>query len=68
MQVPETKGLTLEEMDDVFGDENSSSVADMERLSAINKRIGLDNFANESKTNSVIHEKTSEEHFEGLKV
>lgn len=43
--VPETKGLTLEEMDEVFGDESGSSVQDMERLMAINKRIGLDDFA-----------------------
>jgi len=65
--VPETKGLTLEEMDEVFGDETSSSLADLERLNVINKSIGLDNYAiiSDSKTNSVIHEKTSEEHLEG---
>ncbi|EJD07121.1 general substrate transporter [Fomitiporia mediterranea MF3/22] len=40
--VPETKGLTLEEMDEVFGDESGSSVADQERLLVIHKRIGLD--------------------------
>ena len=31
-------------MDVVFGDEAGSSVADMERLGVINKRIGLDAF------------------------
>ncbi|KAL5525502.1 hypothetical protein ACEPAG_6838 [Sanghuangporus baumii] len=45
--VPETKGLTLEEMDDVFGDETASSVQDQERLLAIHKRIGLDAYASD---------------------
>lgn len=43
-QVPETKGLTLEEMDDVFGSEGLA-VADQERQLAIEKRIGLDQYA-----------------------
>jgi len=43
--VPETKGLSLEEMDQVFGDEGQSSIQDMERLAAIHKRIGLDVYA-----------------------
>ncbi|KAI5119962.1 hypothetical protein M0805_004342 [Coniferiporia weirii] len=43
--VPETKGLTLEEMDEVFGDEGKSSVVDQQRLLAIHKRIGLDAYA-----------------------
>lgn len=43
--VPETKGLTLEEMDDVFGDANGSSAADLERIAAIHKRIGLTAYA-----------------------
>lgn len=42
--VPETKGLTLEEMDDVFGSEGLA-VADQERQLAIEKRIGLDQYA-----------------------
>ena len=53
-------------MDVVFGDEGGSSVADMERLAAINKRIGLDNLSGENaehknrsdeKISSSIHEK-----------
>jgi hypothetical protein len=43
--VPETKGLTLEEMDEVFGDEAGTSARDLERQHAISKRIGLDNYA-----------------------
>ncbi|KZW00841.1 general substrate transporter [Exidia glandulosa HHB12029] len=41
--VPETKGLTLEEMDAAFGDADVGLArADLERQAAINKRIGLD--------------------------
>ncbi|KZT37712.1 general substrate transporter [Sistotremastrum suecicum HHB10207 ss-3] len=43
--VPETKGLTLEEMDEAFGDTNHTAIGDQERLAIINKRIGLDRFA-----------------------
>lgn len=39
--VPETKGLTLEEMDEVFGTVGLAA-ADTQRLADINKRIGLD--------------------------
>ncbi|KZT73597.1 general substrate transporter [Daedalea quercina L-15889] len=42
--VPETKGLTLEEMDDVFGSEGLAA-ADMERQLVIEKRLGLDHYA-----------------------
>lgn len=42
--VPETKGLTLEEMDEVFGDADGISARDMERQAAIARRIGLDAF------------------------
>ncbi|TCD65240.1 hypothetical protein EIP91_002948 [Steccherinum ochraceum] len=38
--VPETKGLSLEEMDEVFGAQGLAA-ADQERQEAINKRIGL---------------------------
>ena len=38
--VPETKGLSLEEMDDVFGSVGLA-VADQQRQADINKRIGL---------------------------
>ncbi|OCH94351.1 general substrate transporter [Obba rivulosa] len=41
--VPETKNLTLEEMDELFGSEGLA-VADQERQAAIEKRIGLDNY------------------------
>lgn len=39
-QVPETKGLTLEEMDDVFGSVGLAA-ADQQRQAEINKAIGL---------------------------
>ncbi|KAA1467441.1 general substrate transporter [Dentipellis sp. KUC8613] len=42
--VPETKGLTLEEMDEVFGDETGMGAADLERHATIAKRIGLDGY------------------------
>ena len=62
LQVPETKGLTLEEMDEVFGDETHGSVADAERLAAIHKRIGLTNYSadrsdRESKASNEKYEK-----------
>ncbi|KZT02553.1 general substrate transporter [Laetiporus sulphureus 93-53] len=41
--VPETKGLTLEEMDEVFGAQGLAA-ADQERQLAIEKRIGLDQY------------------------
>lgn len=42
--MPETKGLTLEEMDSVFGSEGLAA-ADAERQLAIEKRLGLDQYA-----------------------
>ncbi|GLB40433.1 putative major facilitator superfamily, sugar transporter (TC 2.A.1.1) family protein [Lyophyllum shimeji] len=39
--VPETKGLTLEEMDDVFGSSTGLAAADLERQAAIHRRLGL---------------------------
>lgn len=39
--VPETKRLTLEEMDVIFGSEGTAQ-ADFERMEEINKEIGLD--------------------------
>lgn len=50
IQVPETKGLTLEEMDEVFGDDTGSSVADQQRLVAIHKKIGLSSYAQKDET------------------
>jgi hypothetical protein len=39
--VPETKPLTLEEIDTIFGSEGSA-LADFERMEEINREIGLD--------------------------
>ena len=39
--VPETKGLTLEEMDEIFGSAGMAA-GEQERFLAIEKRIGLD--------------------------
>ena len=39
--VPETKGLTLEEMDEIFGSAGLAA-GEQERLEAIERRIGLD--------------------------
>jgi len=49
--VPETKGLTLEEMDEVFSDSNGLALADQERQDAIHRRLGLftDELANATK-------------------
>ncbi|THH33222.1 hypothetical protein EUX98_g993 [Antrodiella citrinella] len=49
--VPETKGLTLEEMDDVFG-AHGFAIRDQARHDAISKRIGLDTYDDPSE----IHE------------
>jgi len=44
-QCPETKGLTLEEMDAAFGDTGANLAAeDRARQEAIHKRLGLDTF------------------------
>lgn len=39
--VPETKNLTLEEMDEVFGDEAGNAIEDRNRLMAIYVDLGL---------------------------
>ncbi|KAG6908544.1 hypothetical protein DXG01_004177 [Tephrocybe rancida] len=39
--VPETKGLSLEEMDDVFGSSKGLAIADQQRQEAIYRRLGL---------------------------
>ncbi|KAF5359595.1 hypothetical protein D9756_003421 [Leucocoprinus leucothites] len=39
--VPETKGLTLEEMDELFGDSTGLAKADLERQHDIQRRLGL---------------------------
>ncbi|KII89985.1 hypothetical protein PLICRDRAFT_174787 [Plicaturopsis crispa FD-325 SS-3] len=43
---PETSNLSLEEMDEVFGDTEGLAAADQQRQAAIAKRIGLDNYVN----------------------
>ncbi|KAK9455666.1 general substrate transporter [Dipodascopsis uninucleata] len=43
--VPETKGRTLEEMDELFDDENGSGKEDLERLKRIWRDLGLFNEA-----------------------
>lgn len=45
VQVPETKGLTLEEMDEVFGDSAGTALADQQRHADISRRLGLDKVA-----------------------
>ena len=47
--MPETKGLTLEEMDEVFGDEGSTSAHELERQAEIAQRIGLSAYAGGEK-------------------
>lgn len=39
------QGLTLEEMDEVFGDEAGSSVKELEHQAEIARRIGLEAYA-----------------------
>lgn len=39
--VPETKGLTLEEMDEVFGDEAGNAADDRARMDRIYAELGL---------------------------
>ena len=58
--VPETKGRTLEEMDEAFGDV-ATSKNDLARQAEINKRVGLDAYASGTKTPEDIQdEKVSE--------
>ncbi|KZT55151.1 general substrate transporter [Calocera cornea HHB12733] len=40
--VPETKGLTLEEIDEAFGDTSGTAIKDQEHQAVIAKRIGLE--------------------------
>ena len=39
--IPETKNLTLEEMDEVFGDEAGNAIEDRNRLNRIYLELGL---------------------------
>ncbi|EIW84370.1 general substrate transporter [Coniophora puteana RWD-64-598 SS2] len=63
--VPETKGLTLEEMDDVFGDAEGIAAADKERQARIADQIGLAAYGQSAATSDT--EKGSshrEEHYD----
>lgn len=60
--VPETKGLTLEEMDDVFGDSEGLGVADQQRQNAIADRIGLTSYSGGKHGGDV--EKSSHERYD----
>lgn len=54
--VPETKNLTLEEMDEVFGDEAGNAIEDRNRLVEIYTELGLlgsDSAAEKPVTNFV---------------
>lgn len=43
---PETNGRTLEEMDELFGGAGGLAAAEEAHLAEINRRIGLDTYAN----------------------
>jgi hypothetical protein len=51
--VPETKRLTLEEMDIVFGSEGTAQ-ADFERMYEINREIGLAAIVGDGSTHSPV--------------
>ncbi|KAH7354878.1 general substrate transporter [Rhexocercosporidium sp. MPI-PUGE-AT-0058] len=50
--VPETKGLTLEEMDEVFGDEAGNAIEDRNRLDRIYSELGLIGFGDSEQDKS----------------
>lgn len=58
--VPETKNLTLEEMDEVFGDEAGNAIEDRNRLMKIYTQLGL--ITPEESGISDGAEKTSDSH------
>jgi len=58
MFVPETKGLSLEEMDVVFGDSVGTALADREREARIHKMIGLDQYGDVESRGSEEKEKS----------
>jgi hypothetical protein len=57
--VPETKQLTLEEMDIVFGS-SGVAAADQERMAQINRELGLDRMIHGGVTPPSEHEKGAE--------
>ncbi|KAF8674901.1 Permeases of the major facilitator superfamily [Rhizoctonia solani] len=60
--VPETKGLTLEEMDLAFGDHSGTAAADRERMTEISNRIGLSRLTGGAETRHGKVESTDEKH------
>ncbi|KAF8968160.1 general substrate transporter [Flammula alnicola] len=60
--VPETKGLTLEEMDDVFGAGKRLAVADQERQNAIFQKLGLFNDSKDPGDRKSDDESNTEKH------
>jgi hypothetical protein len=56
-------GLTLEEMDEVFGSSKGLAAEDLERQAAINRRLGLNAYEDGERK---IHVDTQERH-SGLK-
>lgn len=64
LPVPETKRLTLEEMDIVFGS-SGVAVGDRERMAQINREIGLDSHlhgdqhSDDDKQGAVLDEKAA---------
>jgi len=58
--VPETKGLTLEEMDDVFGATSGLAAKDQQRQDAIYRRLGLINDSKEMDDRKSDEESQSE--------
>jgi len=63
--VPETNGRTLEEMDELFGDEAGAAKVDQERQDEIERRLGLDRFTagvkrdSTEKGSSTVHDEKS---------
>lgn len=58
-QVPKTKGLTLEERDEVFGDREGLAVADQQRQNEIANRISLSAYSQVKSSEAL--EKSSQE-------
>lgn len=68
--VPETKGLTLEEMDEVFGDEAGSALEDRNRLIEIYSDLGLigPGATDVEKSEHIRHEEAEEQEKGGAAV
>lgn len=58
--VPETKNLTLEEMDEVFGDEAGNAMADRQRMDRIYVELGLigGSMSNDAHEKNVVFSKS----------